>query len=396
MMKTLQIDILVRIEKSNLNAQITEGNITTLKKFKDVDGKEYVYISATSVKYWLKERMKELIKEVWDNIENAPKISSPEKGDVLYTPAKPITYVDADLFGYLDAENNKKRYAPIKFSGLISLYPYSGDIDFGVRYDPKGTEHTLHHIEITSNIFRGTWMILLDWIGRFVPGTVGMSEEEIKKATKKIKEIKEAIEKESEIDRLRKLLEEKIKEIKEATKKEYLEKLKEYIEEYIKFVNLNKKELNVGIDKIEVVELDINERRRRLKLFLKALFTMHHFTKQTNLLTDTQPRFGIITITKVAKPIIFDRLSATIENRDGRKIITFTKEQAEAIKNALIQHKDIIEKIIIIYDPATIDIKPIQDEINGSNLQLQPQFITIGDFLNEDNLNNFVKEVIKE
>lgn len=344
MMRTLQIDILVRVEKSNLNSQMTEGNINILKKFRDIDGKEYVYVSATSVKYWLKERMKELILDIWKDIEEKPKISEPEKAEVLYTPAAPITYIDADLFGYLDAQNNKKRYAPIKFSGLISLYPYQGDIDFGVRYDPKGTEHTLHHTEITSNLFRGTWMILLEWIGRFVPNEVGESK---------------------------------------------LEKLSDF-------------KLKIGLDEIFVKELPIEERRKRLKLFLKALFTMQHFTKQTDLLTDTQPRFAIITLTRVPKLVIFDRLAATIKNKNGRKIIIFEDDHKDSLKKAVLQHKEIIEKMIIVYDPSTVELPNIiEKENNGKyalrieeNEKIEVDVKTINEFLDESNLDNFVKEVI--
>ena len=346
MMKTLQIDVLIRIEKSNLNSQLTEGNITTLKKFKDVDGREYIYVSATSVKYWLKERMNELIPEIWKNDKNSPRISKPEKSEVLYTPAKPITYIDADLFGYLDARNNKKRYAPIKFSGLISLYPYQGDIDFGVRYDPEGTEHTLHHIEITSNLFRGTWMILLDWIGRFI--SQNMNEEA-----------------------------EKLNNIKDSN-------------------------LKIGLNEFSVKELPIEERRKRLKLFLKALFTMQHFTKQTNLLTDTQPRFAMITLTKVAKPVIFDRLSATIENKNGKKVIVFKEDHEKSLKEAILQHKDIIEKIVIVYDPATVELPNIIEKKNNKYIikldnskEMDIDVKTISEFLEENNLEGFVNEVIK-
>lgn len=367
-MRSLQIDILVRIEKSNLNAQITEGNLTTLKKFKDVDGKEYIFISATSIKYWVKERMKELIPEIWKNEKEMPQISIPERGEVLYTPAKPITYIDADLFGYLDAQNNKKRYAPIKFSGLISIYPYFGDIDFGVRFDPESTDHTLHHVEITSNLFRGTWMILIDWIGRFIPNSVGMSEEEIEDANKK--------------DEIKK----RLKEL--------------YLSEYKKLGILAEKELKIGIEKVKVKELPLDERKRRLKVFLKALFTMHHFTKQTNLLTDTQPRFSIFTLTKVAKLVFFDRLSATIESRNGRKIISFTKDQIESIKNTLIQHKDIIERIVIVYDPTSVDVSPLKNEIEklfeNKAEKSKIQFQTITEFLDDNNMESFLNEILRE
>ena len=74
-------------------------------------------------------------------------------------------YIDDDLFGYMDTETDKKRIAPVKTNGMISIFPYKGDIDRGVRFDPEGKEHSMFDLEITTNVFRSNWAIELDRVG---------------------------------------------------------------------------------------------------------------------------------------------------------------------------------------------------------------------------------------
>lgn len=178
--KCVEIAYLVRVEKANLNASGTEGNVTLLKKVRDVDGNEYVYVSGVATKYWIKEMLREL-----PGIKLSPVLSKGEENphtkkveDQITSYGDPETYIDDDLFGYLLPNAKLKRIAPIKTNGLISIFPYAGDINRGVRYDPKGEEHSLWDIEITNTILRGNWILELDRIGKF-------EESEVKEKKKK-------------------------------------------------------------------------------------------------------------------------------------------------------------------------------------------------------------------
>jgi len=169
MNKGLEIVVLTKIEGANLNSNGNEGVISVLKKVRDpVDLKEYIRISGQSVKYQLKEILKSL------NWELSPVISRQESGEkVIVSKGDPKNYIDDDLFGYMIAkkENNrnitKKRTAPVRTNGMISIFPYQEDRDFGVRYDPTGDQHNIYETEIATNIMRGNFFIELDRVGVF-------------------------------------------------------------------------------------------------------------------------------------------------------------------------------------------------------------------------------------
>jgi CRISPR-associated protein Cst2 len=179
--KCLEIAYLVRVERANLNASGTEGNVTLLKKVRDIDGNGYVYVSGVAVKYWIKEMLKGMEER---GIKCSPVLSAGEENPVTKVKEEQITsvgdpekYIDDDLFGFLLPQAERKRIAPVKTNGLISLFPYTGDINLGVRYDPKGKEHALWDLEITSTVFRGNWLIELDRIGKFGRDEIGNSKE---------------------------------------------------------------------------------------------------------------------------------------------------------------------------------------------------------------------------
>jgi len=189
--KCLEIAYLVRVEKANLNAAGTEGNVTLLKKVRDIDGKEYLYVSGVAIKYWIKEMLKEMEKET--EIKCSPVLSAgeenpitKEKEDQITSIGDPWSYIDDDLFGFLLPRADRKRVAPVKTNGLISIFPYTGDINVGVRYDPKGREHALWDMEIANTILRGNWLIELDRIGKF--GKDELGKEKIEELPDELKE----------------------------------------------------------------------------------------------------------------------------------------------------------------------------------------------------------------
>ena len=164
--------------KSKSKCCWTEGNVALLKKVRDIDGEEYVYVSGVAVKYWIKEKLKELGKNlspVLSKGKENPKWKKVE--DQITTVGDPEKYIDDDLFGYLLPNANRRRIAPAKTNGLISIFPYTGDINIGVRYDPEGKEHSLWDMEITNTVFRGNWLIELDRIGKFGKEEIGEENE---------------------------------------------------------------------------------------------------------------------------------------------------------------------------------------------------------------------------
>lgn len=60
-MKAVEVVTLTKVEGANLNSNGTEGVISVLKKVRDpIDGREYVRVSGQSVKYHLRQLLKEL------------------------------------------------------------------------------------------------------------------------------------------------------------------------------------------------------------------------------------------------------------------------------------------------------------------------------------------------
>jgi len=154
-----EIAFLTKVDKANLNAAGTEGNLTILKKTREIDGTERVYISGASVKYAVKEYLQEL---GW----KLSQVKVKTKKAQITTACQPEKYIDDDLFGYMDTERDLKRAAPVKTNGMISLFEYLGDLNRGVRFDPtKTAQHSLYDIEIATTVFRSNWAVELDRIG---------------------------------------------------------------------------------------------------------------------------------------------------------------------------------------------------------------------------------------
>lgn len=74
------------------------------------------------------------------------------------------------MFGYFNTAKNQARYAPVKTSGMISLFDVGPDIDNLVRYSQKSKNHSLFDKEISTNVFRSTWAVELDRIGKAEKG----------------------------------------------------------------------------------------------------------------------------------------------------------------------------------------------------------------------------------
>jgi CRISPR-associated protein Cst2 len=162
--KFMEIAFLTKVEKSNINAAGTDGNITSLKKTTEIDDTQRVFISGVSLKYSIKEYLRDLGYEL-SPIKGKEKGEGKERGAQITTECNPAKYIDDDLFGYMDTKSDNKRVAPVKTNGMIALFPYKNDMNRGVRFDPEGQNHSLYDLEIVTTVFRSNWAIELDRIG---------------------------------------------------------------------------------------------------------------------------------------------------------------------------------------------------------------------------------------
>jgi CRISPR-associated protein Cst2 len=191
MSKAIEVVYLTRVEGANLNSAGTEGVISVLKKIEDIDGNEFIRVSGQSVKYQ--------IRQIWDDqgdeqgigiSQVKPKGSGTDK--VIVSAGDPIKYIDDDLFGYMIAETGKgarKRTASVRTNGMISIFPYKGDRDFAVRYDPTpAQDHNIYEVELTTNIMRGNFFVELDRLGTFISKEIG--EDKVLPTAEKEKRLK--------------------------------------------------------------------------------------------------------------------------------------------------------------------------------------------------------------
>ena len=285
-MKAIEVVTLTKVEGANLNSNGTEGVIAVLKKVREpVDGREYVRVSGQSVKYHLRQLLKEL---GWELSQVVPKSEGGQK--VIVSLGEPQKYIDDDLFGYMIAKkvNGKnatlRRTAVVRTNGMISLFPYQEDRDFGVRYDPSGDNHNIYETEITTNVMRGNFFIELDRLGVFKEGL--------------------------EVPRLEGL---EGKKVKDATGKE-----------------------------VTLYVLPKEEREKRLKAILEAIMQYYGGAKLSNFFTKVYPEIMVVALLKHKIPVIGDALRVREGYVDGKLVL-----DVERLKETVETFGNNIEKLYI-------------------------------------------------
>jgi len=278
-MKAIEVVTLTKVEGANLNSNGTEGVIAVLKKLRDpVDGREYVRVSGQSVKYHLRTLLKEL---GWELSQVVPKSEGGQK--VIVSLGEPQNYIDDDLFGYMiakkvDGKNaTLRRTAVVRTNGMVSLFPYQEDRDFGVRYDPSGDNHNIYETEITTNVMRGNFFIEVDRLGVFKEGL--------------------------EVPKLEGL---EAKKEKDATGKE-----------------------------VTLYVLPKEEREKRLKALLEAIMQYHGGAKLSNFFTKVYPEVMMVALLRHKIPVIGDALRVKPGYVDGKLVldVDLLKETVETFEN---------------------------------------------------------------
>ncbi|WP_297504496.1 type I-B CRISPR-associated protein Cas7/Cst2/DevR [Thermococcus sp.] len=285
-MKAIEVVTLTKVEGANLNSNGTEGVIAVLKKVRDpIDGREYVRVSGQSVKYHLRQLLKEL---GWELSQVVPKSEGGQK--VIVSLGEPQKYIDDDLFGYMiakkvDGKNaTLRRTAVVRTNGMISLFPYQEDRDFGVRYDPSGDNHNIYETEIATNVMRGNFFIELDRLGVFKEGL--------------------------EVPKLEGL---EVRKVRDATGKE-----------------------------VTLYVLPRGEREKRLRAILSAILQYHGGAKLSNFFTKVYPEVMVIALLKRKIPVIGDALRVKEGYVDGKLVL-----DVERLRETVETFQDNIERLYI-------------------------------------------------
>lgn len=166
--KALTITYLTKASYASLNGSDKEvDNISSIKKIRKNDGKEYPYCSSQAIRRALREQLAVMGFELSEGVA-----SEKEKGAAT-TKCDPQKYIDDDLFGFMNAASQTiKRTSPVRVSPLISLTPYLGELDYATNYMSVGVGGTpnIFETEIHSGYYCGTILIELDRVGEKSPG----------------------------------------------------------------------------------------------------------------------------------------------------------------------------------------------------------------------------------
>lgn len=162
---------------SALNNGESEDITATVKSIR-TGAREYAYVSAQAVRYWLRSTVSQVEPE-WQSspIERA----GAGKKQQSYTAGDPLEYWDDDLFGYMravkeDVEGKDgkpksrnattTRTAPFRTSTLVSAAPVEIVRDFGVMSRGEG-DPVLHGHEFYRAVLVGMFSIDLARVGTF-------------------------------------------------------------------------------------------------------------------------------------------------------------------------------------------------------------------------------------
>ena len=169
---SITITYLTKVSFASLNGADKEvDNINPIKKITLADGTELPYVSSQALRRAVRDRLGEmgnLLSPIGVKKEN-------DKKNASKTECNPVTYIDDDLFGFMDAakgEGSEKgksttRTSPVRVDALLALTQYQGDLDFGTNYMGKsvGNDPNIFETEIHSGIYRGSILIELDRVG---------------------------------------------------------------------------------------------------------------------------------------------------------------------------------------------------------------------------------------
>lgn len=304
--KAVAIGALLDIDVGNPNAGWAEGIVTVLKKVERPNGEAHPYISGQALRRYLRDTVQELLPELDGKEKMSPVLTTAEPKAPIVTEGNPREYIDDDLFGFMRAVKGetKLRESPLRVSPAFGLFPYAGDRDLGTK--------------------------------------------------SALESISEMIKDEGKLKSLAKLLRVKMenRDIEEV-KKEILDKAhRGSMFETEITNNIFRTILLLELDRVgkwksyEIVgevkegELQLDDRRRRASLLLKAVKYLWGGGRRTRLLIDMTPRFIIYARMTKKVPIFLNTLDIKFEDSQYKLDI-------DALDEVVGDYKPDIQKLII-------------------------------------------------
>lgn len=153
------------------------GNVSSLKKIVDTDGKQHTYISRQALRYNIINELHEQLAGLEQNSEAS------SKAVIQYAPTATIEESpEVDFFGYMKTKKGstgQKRAATVRLSHAIGQEAFRGDTDFltnlsladrlrAATTDPKKKQtikNSIANSEINANYYVYTITMDLDQIG---------------------------------------------------------------------------------------------------------------------------------------------------------------------------------------------------------------------------------------
>ena len=159
---SITITYLSKVSFASLNgADKDVDNINPIKKITLDNGTELPYVSSQAIRRALRDRLEEMGQPI-------SMVTPGEGKNPASTEGDPSTYIDDDLFGYMNASARSQRTSAIRVESLVAINTYKGDLDYGTNFMgvDKGGEPNIYETEIHSGVYRGTILIELDRIGK--------------------------------------------------------------------------------------------------------------------------------------------------------------------------------------------------------------------------------------
>lgn len=305
--KAVVIGTLLSVDVGNPNAGWTEGIVTVLKKVERPNGETHPYISGQALRRYLRDTLRELLPESGVNEKMSPILTTEDPKAPIITEGNPREYIDDDLFGFMRAVKGgtKLRESPLRVSPAFGLFPYTGDRDLG-------TKSALEPIsEMIKDEKRN-----LESLAELLGVKIGNRDiEEVKK------EILEKAHRGSMFET-------------EITNNVFRTTLLLELDRVGKWKSYE----IVGEEKEGEIQLD--NRRRRASLLLKAIKYLRGGGRRTRLLIDMTPRFIIYARMTKKVPIFLNTLAIKFEDNQYKLDI-------DALDEVVRDYKPDIQKLII-------------------------------------------------
>jgi CRISPR-associated protein Cst2 len=307
--------MLFKVDVANPNAGWTEETVTPLKKIETPDNQRYPYISGQGLRRYLRDTLADIVE--YDENGDPRYRFSPERPGVdpkspILTEGRPDLYIDDDLFGFMRAVRGetRRRESPLRVSAGFGLFPYVGDRDLGTRSALRVTGNAeaggaVFETEITNNVFRATWLLELDRVGRWkgyettsnhdtiirfrdaTPGSLSQEEKDLQRELQKM-----------------------LKAVGGDTAKLSMKKEQGGLEE--KARKRWTDELFPLICRHQWTISDDDARSERVKALLTAIKYLSGGARQTRLLIELVPQFVIYARLRKKVPIFLNTLGLTL------------------------------------------------------------------------------------